>query len=294
MVKAILVAARPRTLSAALVPVWLGCAWAWHGRGVFDLVLALCTLGSALAIQVATNFFNDALDFRKGADTGKRLGPVRVTASGLLDPRAVMLLGAAFLGVACLLAWPLVAARGWPILAIGLPSLYFAFGYTGGPLPLAYRGLGEFFVLVFFGWVAVAGTVFVQTGDWDPFALVLGTQVGLLSVALIAINNLRDVEEDRTTGKRTLAVRFGVPWARRGILSCFALAFALGAVWGATGHPGAALAPLLALPTAWRVSHGVLRHEPGPSYNRLLAGTGLALLLFAAGFHGGLALDQAL
>jgi 1,4-dihydroxy-2-naphthoate polyprenyltransferase len=277
-------AARPRTLPAALVPVWVGCVWAWHRHGGFDGALAAATLGAALAIQVATNFFNDALDWRRGADTARRVGPLRVTATGLLRPGVVMGLGAGFLALACLLAWPLLAARGWPILAIGIPSLYFSFGYTGGPLPLAYRGLGEGFVLVFFGLVAVGGTVFVQSGIWDPLALLLGTQIGALSTALIAINNLRDRAEDATTGKTTLAVRFGERWAKREVAVLLLAPFVLGLAWFAAGAPLAAIGPLLALPLAWRVARGVAGEAPGVGSNRWLALAGLALVLFAAGF----------
>jgi 1,4-dihydroxy-2-naphthoate octaprenyltransferase len=166
-------------------------------------VLTLCALLSAILIQVATNFFNDALDFKKGADTAARLGPVRVTASGLLTPRRVVIMGVVMLALACAVALPLIQARGWPMLAIGLPSLYFAWGYTGGPVPLAYRGLGELFVLLFFGLIAVAGTVFVNTGQWFwPQSLLLGFQVGCLSTALIAINNLRDRQEDARANAR--------------------------------------------------------------------------------------------
>jgi hypothetical protein len=166
--KACFLAARPKTLPAAIVPVWTGCVLAWKLAGVFDLTLALCTLGGSVAIQIATNFFNDAIDAKKGADTARRLGPLRVTASGLLKSQTVMGLATGFLGLAFLCGVVLYQARGWPILAIGVPSLFFSYGYTGGPFPLAYRGLGELFVIGFFGLVAVTGTVFIQLGTWPP------------------------------------------------------------------------------------------------------------------------------
>lgn len=291
MIQAILLAARPKTLPAAVVPVWLGCVWAWHRHGAWDGWLAFCTLASALSIQIATNFLNDALDHRKGADTMARLGPVRVTASGILRPGTVIALGGAFLLAACLFAVPLIAARGWPILAIGLPALYFSFGYTGGPLPLAYRGLGEGFVLLFFGLVAVAGTVFVQTGLWEAPSLLLGTQVGALCTALIAINNLRDREEDSTTGKRTLAVRFGESWARREVTILLLGPFVIGLAWLALGESGAALGPAVALPLGWRVAARARHDPPGPVFNRHLALAGVTLLLFAAGFTAGVLID---
>ena len=182
--------------------------------GTVEWLLAACTLTSATAIQIATNFFNDAIDFAKGTDTDDRLGPQRVTQSGVFSPRVVIMAGFGMAAIAVLLSLPMVAARGWPVIAIGLPSLYFAYGYTGGPFPLAYRGLGDFFVILFFGFVAVIGTVYVQTGRWLAEAVLLGLQVGMFSTVLIAVNNLRDIDGDRASGKRTLAVRFGAEFAR--------------------------------------------------------------------------------
>jgi len=285
-----LLAARPKTLPAAIVPVWAGSVLAWTLTGAWSPGLTACALLSALCIQIATNFFNDALDFKKGADTEQRLGPVRVTASGLVEPRKVVLMGVTTLLAACALAVPVILARGWPMLAIGLPSLYFAWGYTGGPVPLAYRGLGELFVLVFFGLVAVAGTVFVNTGGWFwPQSLLLGFQVGCLSTALIAINNLRDVAEDSRTGKRTLAVRFGVGWAKREVAWLCCLPWTAGTLaWAHLGWSGvpACTAPgfifaLLAIVIP------VLRTPPSPRYNRFLALAGAQLILFAALFTVG-------
>lgn len=287
MIRAILLATRPKTLPAAIVPVWVGCVLAWKTIGTWSPGLAACTLGSALSIQIASNFFNDAIDARKGADTAIRIGPRRATASGLLPSPVVFGLGAVALGLAAVLAWPLIAARGWPILAIGLPSLYFSFGYTGGPFPLAYRGLGEGFVMLFFGWIAVLGTVFIQTGEWMVNALLLGTQAGALSTALIAINNLRDSAEDATTGKRTLAVRLGASWAKKETSALLLLPFLLGLLWWPAGFTGFLLGPVLALPLAAGVARRVSRDEPGPGHNLLLAKAGATLLLFAIGFHLG-------
>jgi len=289
-----LLAARPKTLPAAVVPVWVGSVLAWKLTGGWAPGLAACALLSAVAIQIATNFFNDALDFRKGADTEQRLGPVRVTASGLIAPRRVVAMGVVALVIACALAVPLILARGWPILAIGLPSLYFAWGYTGGPAPLAYRGLGELFVLLFFGLVAVAGTVFVNTGEWFwTESLALGFQVGCLSTALIAINNLRDVREDAGTGKRTLAVRFGVGWARREVMWLSYLPWLAGAlIWN---RLGSAVAPFMGLGflfALFMVVTPVLRTPPSPRYNRLLALAGAQLVLFAVLFTLGAIFDR--
>ena len=283
--KACVLAARPKTLPAAIVPVWAGCVLAWKLSGSFDFLLALCTLGGAVAIQIATNFFNDAIDARKGADTERRLGPTRVTASGMMQPRTVMRLATLFLGIAVLCGVVLYQARGWPIIAIGVPSLFLAYGYTGGPFPLAYRGMGELFVIGFFGLVAVAGTVFIQTGGWPREALLLGLQIGMLSCVLISINNLRDREEDASTGKRTLAVRFGPKVAVAVIWLEVKIAVFAGLGWIAFGHPSLAIAGAPVFLIGLRIIWGVLTFPPGPAFNRLLAFGGVQLVFFAAAFH---------
>ncbi len=283
--KACLLAARPKTLPAAIVPVWVGCVLACKLEGTFDPWLALWTLLGAIAIQIATNFFNDAIDARKGADTARRLGPRRVTASGMLSPGTVLVLATGFLGMAAVCGVLLYQARGWPIVAIGLPSLFLAYGYTGGPFPLAYRGMGECFVIGFFGLVAVAGTVFIQTGTWPAAAILLGLQTGLLSAVLISINNLRDREEDASTGKRTLAVRYG-PRIAVGIIRTEIFAAALaGFAWITLGLPALLLASVPVILLGGWISHRVGTLPPGPASNRLLALGGVQLLLFAATFH---------
>lgn len=285
ILKAMVLAARPKTLPAAVVPVWVGGALAWRMSGLLDAGLLVATLVGAIAIQIATNFFNDAIDAKKGADTRRRLGPVRVTASGLMSPAAVYGAAAVCLAVAVGCGVVLYQARGWPIVAIGVPSLFLAYGYTGGPVPLAYRGLGELFVVMFFGLVAVAGTVFIQTGTWPAAALLLGWQVGLLSAVLISINNLRDREEDAGTGKRTLAVRLG----RKAALGIIGLEIALPVVsaagWAACGYGGLALAAIPVVLIGPLVLARLAKLPPGPAYNKLLALSGVQLLLFAAAFH---------
>ena len=285
ILKSCLLAARPKTLPAAIVPVWAGCVLAWKLSGNFDLLLALCTLGGAIAIQIATNFFNDAIDAKKGADTAHRLGPTRVTASGLMSEVAVMRLAIVFLVIAAGFGAVLFQARGWPVLAIGIPSLLLAFGYTGGPFPLAYRGLGEIFVILFFGFVAVMGTVFVQTGTWPNEAILLGGQIGLLSAVLISVNNLRDREEDATTGKRTLAVRFGPKSAVAVIWLEVKIAAFAGLGWIAFGHPKLAIAGAPVFLLGLRIVWGVMTFPPGPAFNRLLALGGVQLIIFAAAYH---------
>lgn len=281
----IILATRPKTLPAAVVPVWVGCVLAWKLTGELHLLLAAATLLGALFIQIATNFFNDAIDARKGADTDRRLGPQRVTASGLLSQRAVMSLGLVFLLLATTCgAWLLIEC-GWPIAAIGIPSLFFAYAYTGGPFPLAYRGLGELFVIAFFGLVAVAGTVFVQTGDWPREALLLGAQVGLLSAALISINNFRDREEDAISGKRTLAVRFGPKVGAAIIWIEIKLAAFLGLIWALWGYPELLASSLPVLLIGMRIFWAVLTQPVGPGFNKVLTLAGVQLLLFALCFH---------
>jgi 1,4-dihydroxy-2-naphthoate octaprenyltransferase len=275
-------AARPKTLGAAIAPVAVGCALAEKIGGKLDWWLAACTLGSCGALQIATNFFNDALDSIKGADTQARIGPRRITASGAASAKAVNIAAWLMLVVATLLAVPLFEARGLPILIIGVPSLYFCFGYTGGPVPLAYRGLGELFVILFFGLVAVTGTAFVQTGEWYEAAVVAGFQIGCLSTVLIAINNLRDIEEDRRSGKRTLAARLGISFARWEILLLTVAAHVAGFYWWQQGWGRAFTLPLATLPVGLFVVLRVMTSPPGPGHNRLLALSGMQLLAFAA------------
>jgi len=287
MTKALLLAARPKTLPAAVCPVVAGSALAWRLTHQFSWLLAVCTLLSTICIQVATNYFNDAVDAAKGADTPARLGPVRATAAGLVSRRTMMLAGLGAVLAAALFSIPLLHARGWPILAIGVVSLLFSYGYTGGPWPLAYRGLGEVFVLLFFGIVAVTGTVFVHSGAWPAEALLLGLQIGSLSTALIAINNLRDIEEDRRTGKRTLAVRIGKQ-AARAMTSVWLLAPYLVSrewVWhGGADDSALCLLPLpMLIPAIWLVV-AIHRTDPSPVYNRLLALSAVHLLGWTALF----------
>ncbi len=284
MLKSYFLAARPRTLPAAIVPVWVGCVLAWKFVGGLDWVLALFTLLGALCVQIATNFFNDAIDHEKGADTRERLGPQRATAGGLLSRRAVYGGAFIFLFLAFLASVPLIQSRGWVIIAIGLPSLYLTYGYTGGPVPLAYLGLGELFVILFFGMVAVGGTFYVQTGEWLWPAGVVGLQVGLLSAVLIAINNLRDLKEDRESGKKTVAVRLGP-----GVLQQMAGGFViLAMILSLCGHYyGAGWFFLLSVPwfaVGVTCICGVKASPPGRHYNRYLAGAALQLVLFAVLF----------
>jgi 1,4-dihydroxy-2-naphthoate octaprenyltransferase len=279
-----ILAARPKTLGAAIAPVLVGSALGAKLGGEFCIWLMLATLGSCICLQIATNLFNDAVDALKGSDTKERIGPTRITASGMMAPRTVLMVAAGVLVLATLLAVPLIMYRGWPIIAIGIPSLWFCYGYTGGPVPLAYRGLGELFVILFFGLIAVTGSAFVQSGQWHVEALIAGLQVGMLSTVLIAINNLRDIEEDTKTGKRTLAVRFGKTFARWEIAALCWLPFVIGSLyWPKTPFSVNAGTMLLIIPASLLAGR-VISEEPSPLYNRFLAGAGLLLLLFSICF----------
>lgn len=274
-----LLATRPKTLTAALVPIAVGTALA-HARGfVLDWRISVLALVSVTFIQIGTNLVNDAIDFKKGADTEKRIGPKRVTQSGLLTPRQVMTGAFVCFALAMATGIPLVIAGGWVIVAIGLLSLLLAYGYTGGPFPLAYLGLGDLFVFLFFGLVAVGGIYFLQSGGWDLSAGVAGAQVGLLATVLIAINNLRDREGDVLVGKRTLAVRLGVTGSRAEILVLCVAPYVLNLYWLQFGLKMAVLLPFFTLPLALRLCLKVLLTAPGPEYNVLLGrAAGLQLL----------------
>lgn len=215
-----ILASRPKTLSAAVVPVLIGTSLA---APRIDWLMFACALFGALFIQIGTNFVNDALDFKRGADTGERLGPVRVTQAGLVTPDAVMRAAYACFVLAALCGIPLILRGGWVILAIGVTSIVAAYAYTGGPYPLAYNGLGELFVMIFFGFAAVGGSYWVQRLTIDAAVITAGFAAGSLACVLLVINNLRDVASDETSNKKTLAVRLGEDFARLEI-GFFALA----------------------------------------------------------------------
>lgn len=280
-------AARPRTLPATLAPVAIGVALALADGAAHPLA-ATAALLSAAAIQIGTNYANDYFDFVKGADTAARAGPRRLVQAGLAAPETMRLAAALAFGLAFLIGLYLVWRGGAPIVVIGLASLLCGVIYTGGPFPLGYRGLGDVFVFLFFGPIAVAGTYWVQAlaMDWRPIAA--GVSPGLISVAILAVNNLRDVETDRLAGKRTLAVRLGPRFARREHAVSLGLACVFPLVFWAAGAAGPGmLLPLLALPYAARVSRTVFARSDGPALNGALADTGRALMLYAALFCAG-------
>lgn len=282
-------AVRPKTLTASLAPVGVGVALA-AADGRFDPVLGLATLLGALLIQIGTNFYNDYADFVKGADTEDRIGPARATAKGWVSPGQT--LGAsigAFTG-ALIVGMGLVAVGGLPILAIGLSGVICGFAYTGGPYPLAYVGLGDLFVLIYFGIAAVCGTYYLQTGGLTPTAIVASVMVGLHATAILVVNNLRDRETDAVAGKRTLVVRLGPGAARAQFALCLLLPFAWPPVAWLRGELDAsALLVELALLPGLVVLRQVFTRD-GAELNPLLGRTALIGLLWAALFSAGVLL----
>jgi 1,4-dihydroxy-2-naphthoate octaprenyltransferase len=282
-------AARPRTLPAAFAPVLVGSALAWHDA-MFDLAAAALCLAFALLVQIGTNFANDYYDFIRGADTAARVGPRRAVAAGLIKP-AVM--KRAMIGVfVCAFAAGLgLIAWGGPwLIAIGVASILCGIAYTGGPWPLAYHGLGDVFVFIFFGLVAVGGTYFVQAGRVALDTVLAGVPIGLLAANILVVNNYRDVETDAAANKRTLVVRFGRGAARAQFVFSLLAAFALPVVFVARGYGAWCLLPLLLAPVGWR--HVVrLRESKTPSeLIALLGATGKLLAGYAVLFSAGLVL----
>lgn len=283
-----LMAARLRTLPAAIAPVFVGTALAGH-EGEFDPLAFLAALLAALFIQVGTNLSNDYSDARRGADTEDRLGPVRVTAGGLVPPRQVLIATYVTFGLAVLCGIYLIVKAGPVLLLIGAASILAGVLYTGGPRPYGYEGLGEVFVFLFFGVVAVSGSYFVQVEslEWEAFAAAV--PVGLLASAILVVNNVRDLETDRRAGKRTLAVRLGR--ARTRVLYSAMLALAYVALIPlVVGLSWWVLLPLLTIPVALRLSTIVRRRTDGPSLNGALAGTGALQLAFCVLLSAGMLL----
>jgi 1,4-dihydroxy-2-naphthoate octaprenyltransferase len=286
-VKAWLLAARPRTLAAAVVPVAVGTAVAARG-GHAQPWVALTALAAALLLQIGTNLINDWGDFRRGADGPDRLGPTRVTQSGLLAPSHVAFAGAVAFGAAAVLGVVLVAQGGWPIVAIGVASIAAGIAYTAGPYPLAYHGLGEAFVFVFFGPVAVCGTELLQAGGVSTLGWLASVPVGLLAAAILLVNNVRDVDGDRVAAKRTLAVRLGRGAGRRMYATAVVAAFAAPLVLALVAVPPV-LVTWLAAPMVRAPLRAVLHHTDGPTLNAALADTARLHLAFGLLLAGGLA-----
>ncbi len=285
-------AARPKTLSAASVPVLVGSACAF-ALGRLQLGPALAALGGALLLQIGANFANDVYDYEKGADTAERLGPTRAVQAGLIAPAAMKRGMYVVFALALLLGIYLTFVAGPIILGIGIVSILSAIAYTGGPYPLGYNGLGDVFVFVFFGLVAVCGTAFVQLGHVPALALWCSLPVGALATAILVVNNLRDHEQDARVGKRTLAVR----WGERAVVYEYglllALAYAVPLYLATSTMRGRfVLLPLVTLPLGRKLMRAVAT-ERGRDLNARLAGTAKLLLLFGLLLTLGIALDRA-
>ena len=286
-----LMAARPKTLPVGLAPVFVGTALAGTADVFHPLRFAAALLG-ALFIQVGANLSNDYSDARRGADTEDRLGPVRVTAGGLVPPRQVLIATYVTFALAVLTGVYLIAVAGWELLVVGAASIVAGVLYTGGPRPYGYEGLGELFVFLFFGIVAVAGSFFVQTEElvWEAFALAV--PVGLLASAVLVVNNVRDLETDRRAGKRTLAVRLGRERTRMLYAAMVYGAILLAPVTWIFGplEPWMLL-PFLAIPLAAPIVRTVKTRTDGPSLNEALARTGQLELLFCVLLSAGILLS---
>jgi 1,4-dihydroxy-2-naphthoate octaprenyltransferase len=280
-------AARPKTLTAALVPVMVGTALA-YGLGVGRWLPALAALVGAMLIQVGTNLTNDYYDFKKGADTEERLGPKRVTQSGLIAPSTVLASALLCFGLAVVTGIYLVVVGGWPIVAIGLASVLSGYAYTGGPFPLAYNGLGDVFVFVFFGLVAVPGTFYVQTLTVGPAAWWAAIPVGAIGTALLVVNNLRDETTDTKANKRTLVVRLGSTAGKAEYVLLLIAAYATPlAMWGLGLASPWVLLALLSAPVAVPPLKLVLGAK-GAALNPALGGTARLQLVFGLLFSVGL------
>jgi len=274
-----LLAARPRTLTAAVVPVLVGTAVA-AAYGGFRPLPALAALLTAMCIQIGTNFANDFHDFQRGADTHERVGPQRVTQSGLVAPRTVRAAALGTFGVALVIGIYLAVVGGWPILITGLASIAAGWAYTGGPWPFGYHGLGDLFVFVFFGLVATAGTTYVQLHAVPPAAWIAAVPVGALATAILVVNNLRDIATDARAGKRTLAVRLGADATRVEYVVLLVVAFAAPFALLPLARPWVLL-PLAALPLAATPLRLVFRGQ-GAELNAALGATARLHLAYGA------------
>jgi 1,4-dihydroxy-2-naphthoate octaprenyltransferase len=289
-----MVAVRPATLPAAVGPVLVGLGVA-VGLGVFEPLAALACLAVALLLQIASNVANDLSDFRSGVDTEERLGPPRAAALGLLDERRMLAGLAVIAGLAGLVGLYLVWLGGPLILVLGVAAVVSAFAYTGGPWPYGYHGLGEVFVFVFFGLVAVAGTTYLQLLRWEPLAFAAAVPVGALITAVLVVNNLRDIDTDARAGKRTLAVLLGERGAMREYDLLLVVAYALPPVLVVTGAASlTVLLPLVSAPLAVRL-HRLVRAGGDPRrLNPVLKETARLSLLFSSLLALGLAAGRLL
>jgi 1,4-dihydroxy-2-naphthoate polyprenyltransferase len=282
-------AARPKTLWAAVSPVFIGIALAIYSGGLHVLSASLALLG-AIFIQIGTNYFNDLADFQKGADTGERKGPRRMVQAGLVTESGMRMATYLAFGLAIISGIYLVMRGGWPIVGIGFSSILFGLAYTGGRYSLAYLGIADGFVLIFFGPVAVAGTYFVQTLSWSPMVWFAGMAPGLLAVAILLVNNIRDREQDQVAGKKTVVVRMGRPFAQVLYGLCILGACSTSIIlWQVFGAPVWILLSLLTLPLMFKTFRLLqsIPDEESSRMNPVLAMTARNLLFFSVLFSIG-------
>ncbi|MEM6957564.1 MAG: 1,4-dihydroxy-2-naphthoate polyprenyltransferase [Myxococcota bacterium] len=285
-------AVRPATLAAAFVPVAVGTGLVAATANV-RWGAALAALGGAFALQIGTNFANDVFDYEKGADTEERVGPVRTAQAGLLSTRALYIGMVVAFAIATLFGLYLTYVSGPIIIAVGVASILSGIAYTGGPFPLAYNGLGDVFVMVFFGFVAVCGTAFVQVGHVPTLAWIASVPVGAMATNILVVNNVRDRFTDPKVGKRTLAVRFGKTGGLIEYALLLALAYAAPLALGVLLRSPLLLLPLVTLPLGIRLFRE-LRHGEGSTLNATLAGTAKLMTLHGIVFAASLALAPAL
>jgi 1,4-dihydroxy-2-naphthoate octaprenyltransferase len=285
-----LMAVRPRTLSLSAVPVAVGSAVAWSGAGRLNGLAIPLALVAAMAIQICSNLYNDVADHERGADGPDRLGPLRVTAAGLLSPSQMKRGALVCSMVATLAGLGLVWMGGWPILLLGLASLLAAWAYTGGPLPIAYTPLGELCVLIFFGLGAVAGTSWLHLGSLTGASLLSGLAIGCFGAAVLLVNNYRDAVADARVGRRTLAIVAGPRVSRWLYALLMIIPFALLPVLDLLLRGGHAWVAFGALPLAVRMVRRFVGEAPGPVFNRILAQTAQVQLAYGLLLCLGLAL----
>lgn len=283
-------AMRPKTLAAAFVPVLIGGSLA-YSHDSFLVMPTLAALLCAFLIQIGTNFANDYYDHKKGADTNKRIGFVRATSAGLIAPEAMLRATILTMAAAFVLGLYLVWHGGWVILLIGVLSIIFGILYTGGPYPLGYNGLGDVFVFLFFGFIAVMGTYYINTFEWSAQAFWASITAGALCTNILVVNNLRDVEEDRQTGKRTLGVLFGEKALKIEYGLMLALAFAIPPhFWVQEGFGWQVLLPMVLLLPAAVLYHNVLIVPDKRALNKTLEQTAQFMAAFGIFFSVGLVL----
>jgi 1,4-dihydroxy-2-naphthoate octaprenyltransferase len=272
-------AARPKTLTAGAMPVFLASAWAFYKENFQVGVLIAAFLG-AIALQIGTNYVNDAADFLKGADNENRLGPPRMAVLGLISPRALYIGAAVSFILAFLSGSYLISISGPIIFWIGIASIFFAITYTAGPYPLAYLGLGDLFVLIFFGIVAVLGTAYAHGCEIDAASFFLSICIGLFGVSLIAVNNLRDIPTDSLAGKKTLAVRLGDSNSRNYYALIVLLAYVFWIFIAVEIKSIWMILPILTAPLAWKNVKKCYQIEDRKEFNSLLAKSALLQMLF--------------